>query len=79
MWYCNGYFKEKPIEQVTEYKYLGDIVKAVEHDRQDIFSTNYIYICDRAKIALFLDLREVRNIDHLSPKIMFDTFNLIFW
>ena len=49
-----------------------NIIRAVQTDRQDVFSSNYTYLCDRANRALFLTLWKLRNIDRPSPKIMFD-------
>ena len=73
----NVYFNGKRIEQVTEYKYLGNIIRAMQTDRQDVFSSNYTYLCDRANRALFMTLRKLRNIDRPSPKIMFDIFEAL--
>ena len=80
MWekcYSSVYFNEKLIEQVAEYKCLGNIIRAVQTDRQDVFHSNYTYLCDRANRALFLTLRKLRNIDRPSPKIMFDIFETL--
>ena len=49
----------------------------MQTDRQDVFSSNYTYLCDRANRALFLTLRKLRNIDRPSPKIMFDIFETL--
>ena len=68
----NVYFNGKPIEQVTAYKYLGNITRAVQTDRLDVFNSNYTKLYDRANRVLFLTLRKFRNIDHPSPKVMFD-------
>ena len=74
---CNVYFNDKQIEQVVEYKYLGNIVKSVRTDKQDIFSPNYTYLRDRANRAIFLVSRKLRNIEHPPPKIMFDIFDTL--
>ena len=73
----NLYFNGKRIEQVTEYKYWGNTIRAVQTDRQDVFSLNDTYLCDRANRPLFLTLRKLRNLDRLSPKIMFDIFKTL--
>ena len=72
-----SYFNGKRIEQVTEYKYLGNIIRAVQTDRQYVFNSNYTYLCDRANRTLFLILRKLRNIDRPSQKIMFDIFETL--
>ena len=74
---CNVYFNDKQIEQVAEYKYLGNIVRSVRTDKQDIFSPNYTYLRDRANRAIFLVSRKLRNIEHPPPKIMFDIFDTL--
>ena len=51
---CNVYFNDKQIKQVTEYKYLGNFVRSVRTDNQDIFSLNYSYLRDRVNRAIFL-------------------------
>ena len=51
---CNVYLNDKQIKQVTEYKYLGNIVRSVQTDKQDIFSLNYSYLRDRVNRAIFL-------------------------
>ena len=71
---CNVYFNYKQIEQVVEYKYLGNIVKSLRTDKQYIFSPNYTYLRDTANRAIFLESRKLRNIEH-PPKIMFVIFD----
>ena len=39
------YFNVHALEQVTEYKYLGNIVKSVERTTNDVFADNYEYLC----------------------------------
>ena len=73
----NVYFNDKQIEQVTENKYLGNIVRSVRTDYQDIFSPNYTYLRDRANRAIFLVSRKLRNIEHPPPKIMYDIFDTL--
>ena len=44
-------FNDKRIELVSEYKYLGNIIRSTETTAQDMFSTNHPYLCDRANRA----------------------------
>ena len=74
---CKVFFNDEQIEQVAEYKYLGNIVRFVRTDKQDIFSPNYTYLRDRAIRAIFLVSRKLRNIEHPPPKIMFDIFDTL--
>ena len=39
------HFNGHPLEQVTEYKYLGNIVRSVDPATDDIFAANYEYLC----------------------------------
>ena len=60
-------FNGKRIELVSEYKYLGNIVRSTETTAQDMFSTNYPYLCDRANRATFLALQKLKNVQHPRP------------
>lgn len=74
---CKVYFNGKRIEQVEEYKYLGNVVKSIQTNKQDIFSRNYPYLCDKANRAMFVASRKARNIENVPPKIMFDIFETL--
>ena len=59
------YFNGKPIEQVTRYKYLGNITKAIRIPSEDIFGDNYTYLCDQARKAIFCMLQKFNNIGNI--------------
>ena len=67
----NVYFNGKKIEQVSRYKYLGNIVKCISAKQQDIFSENYQYLCDQARKASFGVRRKTRTIVILPSPVMF--------
>ena len=60
-------FNDKRIELVSEYKYLGNIIRSTETTAQDMFSTNYPYLCDRANKATFFTLQNLKNVQHPRP------------
>ena len=41
------------IEQVDNYKYLGNILTAVQTNKGDIFSLNYDYLSGQSRKAMF--------------------------
>ena len=73
----NVYFNDKKIEQVSRYKYLGNIVKCISTQQQDIFGENYQYLCDQARKASFGIRRKTRTIGILPPPVMFYTFDAL--
>ena len=73
----NVYFNDKKIEQVSRYKYLGNIVKCISRKQHDIFSDNYQYLCDQARKAPFGIRRKTRTIGILPPPVMFYIFDAL--
>ena len=71
----NVYFHGKKIEQVSTYKYLGNIVKCISTKQQNIFSENYQYLCDQARKASFGVRGKTRTIGILPPPVMFYIFD----
>ena len=71
------YFNRKPIEQVHQYKYLGEIVRSVNRLNQDIFSDNFQVISDKSRKATFSMKKKLKCIQHLPPTIMFDMFDTL--
>ena len=69
--YLNG----QKIEQVMQYKYLGNIIKSVNNSNTDIFSSTYSYLCDQERKAIFGMMHKIRDIAQLSPKVMFKSFD----
>ena len=70
-------FNGKRIELVSEYEYLGNIIRSTETTAQDMFSTNYPYLYDRANRATFLALQKLKNVQHPPPHIMFHIFDTL--
>ena len=70
-------FNSNEIEQVTQYKCLGVIVKLIRKDAEDMFANNYPYLCDQGRKALFGILHRLRSITPVPPKVMFILFNTV--
>ena len=71
------HFNGNKIEQVTQYKYLGNILKSINNFNSDIFANTYSYLCDQGRKAIFGMLQKQREIFPLPPKIMFKLFDAI--
>ena len=57
-------FNGKRTKLVSEYEYLGNIIRSTETMAQDMFSTNYPYLCDRAYRATVLAWQKLKNVQH---------------
>ena len=71
--YLNG----EKIEQVMQYKYLGNIIKSINNSNADIFSSTYSYLCDQGRKAIFGMMHKIRDIAPLPPKVMFKLFDSV--
>ena len=70
-------FNNEKIELVSEYKYLGNIIRSTTTNKQDIFGLNYTYLRDRANRAMFTVLQRLKNIETPPPEIMFHIFDTL--
>ena len=69
------YFNGQALEQVTEYKYLGNIVRSVELTPNDVFAENYEYLCNKARRSIFSIFKKTKNFGSLPPKIRIYLFD----
>ena len=69
------YFNGQALEQVTEYKYLGNIVRSVERTTNDVFAENYEYLCNKARRSIFSIFKKTKNFGSLPPKIRIYLFD----
>ena len=60
-------YRGMPIEQVTKYKYVGNIVNSILKPSSDIFSQNYDYLCDRARKASFALTKRINRFGNIPP------------
>ena len=44
-------FNSKFIEEVKEYKYLGNIISSLKQPQQDPFTRSYAFLCDQAQTS----------------------------
>ena len=63
----NVSFNGKPIQQVSQYKYLGVIVRFINKVGQDLCPNNYRYISDKSGRAVFSMKRKLKFIRSLPP------------
>ena len=70
-------FNSKFIEEVKEYKYLGNIISSIKQPQQDPFTRSYAFLCDQARKALFSMTCKIKTIGHLPPEIMFNLFDAL--
>ena len=70
-------FNSKFIEEVKEYKYLGNIISSIKQPQQDPFMRSYAFLCDQARKALFSMTCKTKTIGHLPPEIMFNLFDAL--
>ena len=47
------HFNGNKIEQVIQYKHLGNILKSINNFNSDIFANTYSYLCDQGRKAIF--------------------------
>ena len=73
----NVSFNGKPIQQVSQYKYLGVIIRSINKVGQDLCSNNYRYISDKSRRAVFSMKRKLKFIRSLPPSIFFDMFDTL--
>ena len=71
------HFNGNKIEQVTHYKYLGNILKSINNFNSDIFANTHSYLCDQGRKAIIGMLQKQREIFPLPPKVMFKLFDAI--
>lgn len=70
-------FNDARIEQVTKYKYLGNIISAIETNNNNIFHENISYLDGNARRAIFGIRNRIRDIGQLSPLVMLHLFETL--
>ena len=66
-----------PVQQVGQYKYLGNILKSVSKQNQDVFASNYDYLCNQSLRAIYSFRKKIKRTGALPPKIMFYIFDAL--
>ena len=75
---ANVHFNGKHIEQVENYKYLGNILTTAQSHKGDIFSNNYDYLSGQSRKAMFSIKKRLKSVGQLPPRIQIHLFeNLV--
>ena len=67
-------FKDKVLDVVDQYKYLGNLMKSVKRVNEDVFGANYQYLFNKARQTVFAMFKQLKNIGTLPVKIMIYLF-----
>ena len=71
--HCNS----ADIDEVTDYKYLGNIVSSTRLPNQDPLKKTYKFSSDQARKAIFSMSHKIKSIGELSIEIMFNLFDVL--
>ena len=63
-------FKNQVIEQVGQYKYLGNIVGSTQRQNSDVFKYNYDYLCGKSRKAMFGITKRLPHLGNIPPQTM---------
>ena len=75
---ANVHFNGKHIEQVKNYKHLGNILTTVQSHKGDIFSKNYDYLSGQSRNIMFRIKKRLKSVGQLPPRIQIHLFeNLV--
>ena len=71
------HFNTVSIEEVTDYKYLGNIISSIRLPKQDPLKNTCQFLCDQATKATFNMTSKIKTIGNLSGDIMFNLFEVL--
>ena len=71
------FFNQKCIEEVKNYKYLGNIISSTRLPNQDPLKSTYKFLSDQAMKAVFNMRRKVKSIGELPRNIMLNLFDAL--
>ena len=66
-----------PIETVSQYKYLGNIITATSTLKGDIFRNNSGYLCNQARKAIFGLKNKLNSLGTIPPRVSFYIFETL--
>ena len=66
-----------PIETVSQYKYLGNIITATSTLKGDIFRNNSSYLCNQARKAMFGLKNKLNSLGTIPPRVSFYIFETL--
>ena len=67
----NIHFNGHPIQTVSQYKYLGNILTATSTLKGDIFRNNHSYLCNEARKAAFGLKNKLKSLGSIPPRTSF--------
>ena len=70
-------FNGKGIEEVENYKYLGNILRSMGRVTEDVFRDTYPYLCGQSRRAIFGIRQRLRNIHPVPPTVMFKLYHML--
>jgi hypothetical protein len=70
-------FNGKIIQQVDQYKYLGNIISSITNSRGDIFKENYKYLSDKGRKATFAMHQKLKPFGKLPPNILLHVYDAL--
>ena len=70
----NIHLNGHPIETVSQYKYLGNIITATSTLKGDIFRNNSSYLCNQARKAMFGLKNKLNSLGTIPPRVSFYIF-----
>ena len=70
-------FNGKGIEEVENYKYLGNILRSMGRVTEDVFRDTYPYLCGQGRRAIFGIRQRLRNIHPVPPTVMFKLYDML--
>ena len=71
------HFNSVDIDEVTDYKYLGNIISSTRLPNQDPLKKTYKFLSDQARKAIFSMSHKIKSIGELPIEIMFNLFDVL--
>ena len=70
-------FNSMEIDEVTDYKYLDNIITSTKLPNQDPLKKTYKFLSDQARKAVFSMSHKIKTIGELPTDIMFNLFDVL--
>ena len=70
-------FQYKIMDEVKDYKYMGNIISSIKSPNQDALKKTYQFLCDQARKAIFSMKTKIKAIGELPPDLMLNLFDTL--
>ena len=70
-------FNSAEIDEVIDYKYLGNIISSIRLPRQDPLKKTCTFLCDQARKASFSMTSKIKTIGKLPVHVMLNLFDVL--